>query len=1526
MNIQDILERSQAIEDAIGGLSRQLSEPGISEEYRADLEMSLAGYRAEYDALQSEVDKAFADGGISDVTAQAFEAVYGNDEERIQAAVDDIRAGMADGKEFGDAFRDTIGRDAGVDGAVGRENTSDGADRDGTDRADSSDRSDSRSANADGGSSDRIEMDEKSRDALFNIFDGDEEKMQAAYEYLYEHYDGEGVSESDILDKIHDTVNYANRCDPASLGFDSREQALGEKVAYDDRKVDFEATKGKYLFRNTFALGDKLAFNLEAFRTGLPGADGKPVTGGTIAMNIIELSRSNIFDSFIEMALRDYFDKKYPAKEAQVDRGTENAGAGQGADNGFGKDTKDDTVKDFSGVVRDDGYAIKGYEKSDVGMDKDNPAAGVHFGADTSRGPMDRDGIKVWSTDKPSQETYVDKTRDTGTDQTGKLRVPAMQLVEVQGNKYLVDPVGKATPVDIANPKTAYNLDIDGQAYIRDFDISATRRGAEAVAAVAEGKGLSVDAYKAELSTEAKEAYVAKTLDMQDKHGEYLEKVAIPETKETADAYREKIGQVEKYNEGLRTEIAGIEKNYDGNQHKTEDVEKVQSLKSELSKNEAVIEKFKVAAEKMDSRVAAMEKTVDGYKDAKLVAESDKTDLDARFYGVISGERLASGRTGEVDYGIGKEDARDMAAAIEHAYDAEKPDAPEGIVDVPEGNQEADAHELSDTENMKGEVESDTANVDKSDVAEQNPDNKDGAESNPVSTEPEDKADAKESDETDAKERSSADVDAGTDKTEPKAASVDEKRPEVGTEVSGKDVDKPESAEKTDISSDTKSPMEKELAIYREKADEALHGNSACFDLEAQVSYLEADKRGYQEQLADLNGKRDPASLEYRETFKTALKDAQAKIDGLKAEITKLDAESVVGDRLLVILGNDSLSIEQKLDAAHGFAESMGLSKDEIEQIRVDAGYSSDDKENNITSEQQQESRIEAEDADKAIAADDNMRVEMQHLEDTDKDTSKAVEQNDPSKAIEQNDPSKAVEQTDPSKAVEANDPSKAVENEGQEKQIEQEDPSKNIEQEDSDKAAADEGDKAIEAEADNTGLDAEDVNRDLDETQDLGADEPENQLETEPKDDATIAELDNADADKTAEQVLEAGDVDRTGADDDVAAVSDADFEAVETDDKGDGPVDANEQNEAVAGSATNDEVAEKAVENEDDESRIAGGSVAEQKKSDEDDAAVVSDNQISKEDISDALDKYLNQGSDNVYSFEDDFLKANAGNISQDDLYDACKEKIAEVEVEIKNGDADEDKTARMSDVLDSIRDFSIENFAGQIEKLGDFLEALSSGDMETAGNMIIEDWLGKLEGQLEPLSKIADVINEHLGDEAGGAGLDIKEAVVDRLDNLDFSISDTNMEAVANICDTIGNIFEGFTNLVAGMMEHYGADAAVDVSEPGVDMGGVDFVPSIETVDFGNGIYDVAEQLGADIPESFADPDIAAPDTVPDMSPDFAPDFDISDYSLSDNFDSFVDVMQNFGNGVENALANAVESGADAEAVEEIAALLL
>lgn len=538
-------------------------------------------------------------------------------------------------------------------------------------------------------------------DALKEVY-GEEKTNEVCTEIAQEARDSEQPIQDIIGEKVAQLsgIDLEARVDAPSQDFEP--PAEPEQSRYEALKERYDSDKDKYLFRNTFVVLERLELNIEAYRTGEDGDKGRPVSGGDIAMNIIELTRSNVWESMMEIAVRTYFDEKFPAK---VDIGT-TVEEKADIENEPLKVDRPDLIRDMSGTVRDDGLVYeRNIDLKELGIDTKNPLAGHYMGVDMTQTPdpkMSDISMDVWRTGRGTTDTV------TIDGEARTLRIPDIRLVEFNDERYLVDPFGKVVASD-ADP-----TEKEPPSYFRSLDISTYRFNAPMVEAAAQGKGISVDEYKELVTDKVKADFTERTLAGFDKHAAYL-KDQIPDIKGTIEAYTEKIELLSAREDELKADIERIG-SLPAESISPKDISTKEEYEKKLEDISEAKEKLSSAVEKMEARADKLETTIEGYAEAKDVCVSGATDAGSSFAVVVKADMEAGGRTGNEDYGLSREDLEkisDVLSSLEtddkDNVDNESNDIEKGLLDTDAADAasqpEPEAQATSDGQGMPQEME-----------------------------------------------------------------------------------------------------------------------------------------------------------------------------------------------------------------------------------------------------------------------------------------------------------------------------------------------------------------------------------------------------------------------------------------------------------------------------------------------------------------------------------------------------------------------------------------------------------------------------------------------------------------------------------------------------------------------------------------------------------------------------------------------------------------------------------------------------
>jgi len=430
----------------------------------------------------------------------------------------------------------------------------------------------------------------------------------------------------DVASQVDNDANDTTK-DSSHTERDERSTGAGDNQDYYTQlKEQYQVDRQKYSPRNTFVAAERLELDIEAYRTGQPGANGQAVSGGDIAMDVIQLLRTNIFDSMFEIAIRQYFDEKYPPKDADPVTKDE-----QMVNDVSPRPNIDiDRFTDSTGSLHDDGRVSSRDATVD---DPNNPSAGHYMGVDMTRDP-DARASDISTTVWRSGRDYTDSVVVDGNVES--LRIPDIRLVEHNDTRYLVDPFGKVImhDGDLGSGKEFPD-------YFPKLDISRYEKTADLIKAAAADKGVSVERYKADTVNVIKEHFVERTVERIEKHGEYIKNELLPELREMSVDYHERVERLDNKIEELKA--AG-----DTGSEKLADLEWAK-------------DKLEFSAMRMDSRIEKLENTLDAYDKAVKVAASKETDVDAKFGVVVAADKDGAGKVTSVDYGMSKEDVRKAA-------------------------------------------------------------------------------------------------------------------------------------------------------------------------------------------------------------------------------------------------------------------------------------------------------------------------------------------------------------------------------------------------------------------------------------------------------------------------------------------------------------------------------------------------------------------------------------------------------------------------------------------------------------------------------------------------------------------------------------------------------------------------------------------------------------------------------------------------------------------------------------------------
>lgn len=483
-----------------------------------------------------------------------------------------------------------------------------------------------------------------------------------------------------------------------SVNNQARNEQAVDKDYYEKAKTDYDAIKTKYNFRNFFVCAQRLSLNIEAYKTGMPGDRGQKVSGGDIAMNVLELFRTNIFSSVMEVVIRDYFDRHFPAtndnpKDVEKEPNVHVIGA-----------DRSDVARDASHTIFDNGY-IERDDKS-KGVDRgteQNPGFGRYMGADLTRDTRQDDrniGVTVRNCGKGFQDSFV----SNGNLET--VRIPPIRMVEVQGNHYLIDPFGKTLYSDVTTDTKDIDLhEKETHPYMRDFDISAGTKNEARIESLAQSKGMSVENYKDLISSKCMSDYVNNGLSFFEKHDAYLDKRVLVDLKEDILYTKDKIA----FLDGVQADkSAELDKTI---AQSPNDTDRINQLKSEISACKAGAADLETKLSAMEARLDKIQETRNLYMFANGLAQDDKFDTYTKFSAVASGEMNGHGKIDSVEYGVSEERLEHIEDLLEQLH---------YIFDENRDIDKRDSDESTKNENSSKVDETGAKDLDKSDRSNSN--------------------------------------------------------------------------------------------------------------------------------------------------------------------------------------------------------------------------------------------------------------------------------------------------------------------------------------------------------------------------------------------------------------------------------------------------------------------------------------------------------------------------------------------------------------------------------------------------------------------------------------------------------------------------------------------------------------------------------------------------------------------------------------------------------------------------------------
>lgn len=659
---------------------------------------------ADYESILQTLEKYAPD------IREAIESAYNGDTDRMNA---DIEAARKEDPEHWERIflehlpTETVdtGTDTGTEASAGEPTRANDTDR---------------------GSVNFDDISGEDRDRLDVIFDHDEDKMREGYDRVYSEYNGDA-------DKISEALKYAaNWKDPTKSEDNqiSREDMLDNKIQYDKAKVSYEEASDKYNFNNFFVISSKLEYDLTAYRTGLPGANGKVVSGAAVAMDFRRLMSTNLIESVIEVGLHAIFDKLFPAKVDEESKDVAKEGNEEGAKSVDQTNPSSDPVDGKSEPKS--GVEQNGFSKDPINAETvksarvDNPEAGKYAGFDMARegrhpyhGGVPDKSVTVWERqsieaiptyNEKEDQVYsyrvensdgsfktvrvTDVVHENGktfyVDGNNKIEVeahytavPSMRLVEDHGNRYLVDPSGHATPIEITNEKAAIRTDFP------EFDVFSGRN-AKTYEIEADKRRESVEELKSDLIANAKADYIKTRLSDMEAHRPFLEK--------TKTALESKLGELRSKLDTYDKKIEALDQRIEAAKQEGKPIEQLQGDRDQIDVGRSYV---KAGIERAEQQIGRIDATIKGYDAAKGVEASKDADLESKYRSVAAASGGDVAERGIERLEVLSADEEKTIADIDKIIADDKSESAVGTEDTKQNPESATGQEESRTGNSE---------------------------------------------------------------------------------------------------------------------------------------------------------------------------------------------------------------------------------------------------------------------------------------------------------------------------------------------------------------------------------------------------------------------------------------------------------------------------------------------------------------------------------------------------------------------------------------------------------------------------------------------------------------------------------------------------------------------------------------------------------------------------------------------------------------------------------------------------------
>lgn len=387
-----------------------------------------------------------------------------------------------------------------------------------------------------------------------------------------------------------------------------------ERFQHHKEKYDAQFETAMPWPRDTMTAYHRMAMTYNAYVAG-EKINGMEVTKVDVFLSGVRFYQSNIFETAIIRSLRfagDLIKEKYSEDKVETDQTHTET-----------EQVKETNLKDDLGAF-DHGDATAVSDEAVKNIRGSIKEYGLDYGIDTTRG-LDRsstDNVRIF---RPSD--YVGRV-DIGPDKTAA--IPGVRLVEIDGNRALVTPDGKVVHESTRFQVSEGLREVDYARIESRCDVFRSPQIQEQMIRMADSRGMSVDALKAEYAEKAMDAYASRIEKSMLGEADRLERQTIPEAREELNSLKEDLLKLDRIDVSLGEKGVDTEKGIS----RTE----ISELRTQLQNG----------IETLEARITAMESRVDLLRDTH--AQVDSSSVKDRFERAANTEEQAVGRAGRIEY------------------------------------------------------------------------------------------------------------------------------------------------------------------------------------------------------------------------------------------------------------------------------------------------------------------------------------------------------------------------------------------------------------------------------------------------------------------------------------------------------------------------------------------------------------------------------------------------------------------------------------------------------------------------------------------------------------------------------------------------------------------------------------------------------------------------------------------------------------------------------------------------------------